>query len=460
MKRRASACCANGLIAGICGLLAACGSDGSGADTPNQSDLLGLAGGSRIGSNGVASVQDFGLVVRTWLIDDARGTTRTIEIDPNSAEANKDNAAGQAAQAGPTSPSDDEAPQRSRGATSDRPTPPRSSSDKANPNPKASNQDPANQKRYLLKPDWRAAIAAVAVAPPIEPTTVELWRTNGIELIGVPMERLSSLEAILLASGSRQDQQMRETTDWTEVCRGPDWRGSRTLALDNGPVTLSSGRMRLLMRTWLVPGANMAQQVQLDRQEATDFDTSRESAQRVSLSRDESVGAAVRVEVMPQHLEGSVQRGKSLEELLKGDTNEPGIEREGLLFRRLTMIGTLSGEVALVVVARDAGLEPIGGNDGAEQGASGGWMAQQPDRSSANGNSNGMGGVGFQGPRPSTSMRLGPSVLTDAYGDSATTIKAVPKGATGVVGDPTTTRRWIVLVFVPRAPDRYELLGN
>lgn len=350
---------------------------------------------------GVAASQDWGLVVRTWVIDDTRGTQVNVFTPDLYAEA------------GPTPPEPQANSARSR--------------DENARDANARDENQGVSTLQPLRPDWRAAIAAVAVAPPVDRATLDAWRANSIEIIGVPMERIAALESVLVKVGFRQSQDMGETPRWTQVCVGPEWQGEQRLVLDNGPVVLGPGRLRMLLRTWVVPGARALPQA------SDDVEVLMGDGGRAPVQDDEMVPGAVRVEMAPQHAEASAGR-TSLADLLKpqnADQRE-GAARAGLILSRLTAAATLNGDTALLVLASDAGLQAVGDP------TTGGWMAQKPDRV----------GTTTVGPMMPGDMRLGPAILTSA-----------PDGG-GVAGNGAgAARSWTVLILIPRAPDRYELLG-
>ena len=357
------------------------------------------------GAGGVSASQDWGLVVRTWVVDDTRGTQVNMYTpDPD-------------ARAGPT-PAADES-ERGKGAPA---------SNAPSASPRAKGEKESSPVLSPLRPDWRAAIAAVAVAPPVDQATLATWRANSIEIIGVPMERIAALESVLTKVGFRQSQDMGETPKWTEVAKGPEWQGEQRLVLDNGPVVLGAGRMRMLLRTWVVPGvASMS---------APASDVEVVSGQDAPAPDAEMVPGAVRVEMAPQHAEASAGR-TTLADLIAtkpGDTRNggsgaEGAARAGLILSRLTAAATLNGDTALLVLASDAGLQAVGDP------TTGGWMAQKPDRV----------GATTVGPMMPGDMRLGPAILTTS-----------PSGGQQGAG---SQRSWTVLILIPRAPDRYELLG-
>lgn len=417
MRLRAS----NSVLIALAGVLAACfvGCEGTprggGATDARAGAGSGGAVGAGIGA-GVAASNDWGLVVRTWIIDDTRGTQVNVRtFDPVSIEGTSPPTAG---------PTPDEA-LRGRDGREGR------GGDQSGAGPA-----PSIEVRPL-RPDWRAAIAAVAVAPPVDPATLAAWRANSIQIIGVPMERIAALESVLTKVGFRQNQDMGETPQWTQVCAGPEWDGEQRLVLDNGPVTLGPGRLRMLLRTWVVPGSRVQPRAAEDLEVLM--------ADGGSLPRDgrdtESVPGAVRVEMAPQHAEASAHR-TSLADLLKPQNDEmsgvEGAARAGMILSRLTAAATLNGDTALLVLASDAGLQAVGDP------TTGGWIAEKPDRT----------GATTVGPMMPGDMRLGPAILTSAPdGGSGGGVGGV--GGVGA-GSP---RSWTVLILIPRAPDRYELLG-
>jgi hypothetical protein len=404
------------ILIALAGVLAACfvGCEGGPKETDARAGAgSGAAVGAGVGAGlgaGVGASNDWGLVVRTWIIDDTRGTQVNVRtFDPVAIESTSPPPAG---------PTPDEA---LRGR------------DGRDGNDSGAGPAPSIDVRPL-RPDWRAAIAAVAVAPPVDPATLAAWRANSIQIIGVPMERIAALESVLTKVGFRQNQDMGETPQWTQVCAGPEWDGEQRLVLDNGPVTLGPGRLRMLLRTWVVPGSSVQPRAAEDLEVLM--------ADGGSTPRDgrdpESVPGAVRVEMAPQHAEASANR-TSLADLLKPQNDEmrgvEGAARAGMILSRLTAAATLNGDTALLVLASDAGLQAVG--DPTTGGGGGGWIAEKPDRT----------GATTVGPMMPGDMRLGPAILTSA-----------PDGGGGGVGV-GGARSWTVLILIPRAPDRYELLG-
>ncbi|MEO1007773.1 MAG: hypothetical protein AAFX79_04360 [Planctomycetota bacterium] len=86
-----------------------------------------------------------------------------------------------------------------------------------------------------------------------DPIESQLWRANGLRLLLVPLDELSSVREGLGVDRPLERTWIGEATSWTHVARGPAG-GPRTLRGDLGPIDLPAGSMALLGRLWAAPG--------------------------------------------------------------------------------------------------------------------------------------------------------------------------------------------------------------
>jgi hypothetical protein len=456
---------------------------GAGCESTGEPRDDGLPRGTPRGGSQPALAAQPGLVVRSWTIDDTRGTPLVVLPRANSGVAGEPVAGPTAAPTvAPTAgPMQVIGPDAASGG-SPRPAPASTRRRDASRGP----IDDAGAR--VLRPEWRAALAAMAVAPPVDDATLALWRANGVEILGIPVERLAVLEDILAEVGVRREQALGEAVRWIEVSRGPSWRGMRTLALDNGPVRLGPGAMRLVARTWLVPAPHAAP-VALELADprgplatgpvkpagdaAPDGARAHASAESGPDVGAESPGAqagaqanaqasAVRVELLPQHLEASRGGGVGLTEILADEPRDADIRASGVTLDRLALDATLMGDIALVLVASDAGITTVGGGASGPGDGGGGWIAQVPGRWGEGAGPLDTGG-GSAGPPVAAALRLGTGLFTSTLSEDGVGGGggggAEGRGATRVMDDPSLASAWRVLVLVPRTAGRYELLG-
>lgn len=268
----------------------------------------------------------------------------------------------------------------------------------------------------------------------ISDTQLALWKANGLRVVAVPMLELELLHNRLRTIGQSREQWFGSLPQWTPVVAGYPYRQSWTLGLDNGPIELPAGNLRLLCRGWLVP---------------------REPD--LSQSTTPAMAAAMNIELLPQHEEAASRRN-TLKETYRLEA-KPTIENSGLLFPRLALTIESLGQDALIIVPEDPATD---------------WKPLPPaqprvldvppapsptaDRP--------------QPPQPidaqdSASPEINPSPLATALSSAA------PVGvSTGPVPSKTPTlgeamlcdiggvglARRVVIVLVPRVPESYELI--
>lgn len=238
-----------------------------------------------------------------------------------------------------------------------------------------------------------------AFGPPTAapPAAVELWRKNGFRVLEVPVDRLEELRESLPTIGPRHREWLGLLPEWVEVVKGAQLEPDRPVELDSGAVRLGPGRLRLVSRCWAMPS--------------------------VGAQPDGSAtGAVLKLEIMPELEMREPGGAETLARLLESPEAQPRAGLRGIAFDRLLLGMVCSGSSAIVIVPEDPGLD---------------WAAERAARPERAGE--GAAGVTF-GPRAPTVPTLGELMLTSL---------ALPES----VGDAR-----IVVVLVPRVPERFELL--
>jgi hypothetical protein len=159
-----------------------------------------------------------------------------------------------------------------------------------------------------------------ARATPFRDETLALWQRNGVRVVAVPVRDLPAARSRLHTRGPIREQHFGQLTRWTAISRGTPWRGVATMVLDNGPLALKSGAMRLLVRCWAAPGLG-----------------------------DELGLAGLRLEIVPQHEESDPDSSGALRSSLGLDAATPREER-GMMFTRLTASGVSRAGDAVVLI--------------------------------------------------------------------------------------------------------------
>ena len=159
----------------------------------------------------------------------------------------------------------------------------------------------------------------------------ELWASNGLRLVSVPLSRVGEIQSALGSPGAIQRQWLGEHPEWMELVRGPQ-SPRQVVRLDSGLMTLDVGRLRLLGRCWVSP--------------------------RLPRSGAEPL-AEVRVDLAVQH-QGPV-RSRSLRELVDRPQRTP-IEEAGVVFSRFVLELGLGGDEALLIVPERPEADWSGGS--------------------------------------------------------------------------------------------------
>ena len=220
---------------------------------------------------------------------------------------------------------------------------------------------------------------------PVLTQQADLWRRIGLRLVAVPIEDLELVRSKLRMAGPMNRQWLGQLPQWTPTVDGVRERGGRTLSLPEGPLNIGPGTLRLLTRAWTGPG---------------------------ELASD-SVTAALRVDVVPQHQEPD--QLSDLQRAARGlPPRRPTLD-SGLIFSRFALSFTMDPTSALLVVPESPEAN---------------WADSSPSTSPAP--------AGPPLPRPPT---LGEAMLSDAEFKGEGRIK-------------------LVVVLIPRVPHEYHLLPS
>lgn len=88
---------------------------------------------------------------------------------------------------------------------------------------------------------------------PIDAATARAWRGCGLRIVPVPAADVDRLQRSLNVVGAMENRWLGEVTQWMEVAHSPEISLPLTMRLDNGPITVSEGTLRLLLRAWIAP---------------------------------------------------------------------------------------------------------------------------------------------------------------------------------------------------------------
>lgn len=246
-----------------------------------------------------------------------------------------------------------------------------------------------------------AALAKYATSDgsEIDGATRDLWWSNGLRIIAIPVEDVERVKRRLDVGAVGHVQWLGLLPTWTQLVIGPGFDGRRAINMDSGAggrVVLDGGKLRLLARCWSAPGENGR--------------------------------PALRLELMPQHVERDAAKRKELAAL---ESKPWTIEDEGLLFTRLRAGWSADGRTAFLIVPESPGTDWEKVSERSERSAA----AREREENIASATRVGP----FEGSIPS----VGEAMLTSALSD--------PEGRIG---------KRIVIVVVPRMPETYELIAE
>jgi len=109
---------------------------------------------------------------------------------------------------------------------------------------------------WVVDDGWGAlapTLAGVSESVPLPEATAQLWAANGFRLIAVPVEHLEPVQHALPMVGPGRVQRLGPIAEWTEVLPGHRFRGGERLVLHGASFQAPRGRLRLLARAWARP---------------------------------------------------------------------------------------------------------------------------------------------------------------------------------------------------------------
>lgn len=233
----------------------------------------------------------------------------------------------------------------------------------------------------------------------VDEATRSLWWSNGLRVLAIPLDDLARVKTRLDVGAVGHVQWLGLLPTWTQLVVGPEFRGRRAINLDSGEagrVVLDGGKMRLLGRCWTAPAGDGK--------------------------------PTLRLELMPQHVEPDAAKRREMAAI---ESRPWGIEDEGLAFTRLIAGWSTRGDVAYLIVPEAPETDWQKVAERSEQSAA----AREREANIASATRVGP----FEGSIPS----VGEAMLTSALSD--------PEGRIG---------KRIVIVLVPRLPEKYELIAE
>lgn len=188
------------------------------------------------------------------------------------------------------------------------------------------------------------------------PEVTAPWTRQGLQLLIVDASQLGPLLETIRITGPLQQQRLNELPRWTAIHSGPESILPMILELDDGPVQLAAGELRLLARAYIVPGAP---------------------------ADDGALRASMQLELAVQHLDTTLRADDSIDLAARARVSTLD---EGPTFPSMNLQAQLSQGQALLII-------PIDGTT--EQDAS--TAPPEPQ----------------VGPLPPTFPRIGEALLTD-----------------------------------------------
>lgn len=294
---------------------------------------------------------------------------------------------------------------------------------------------------------------SVSGAGGLSPESVAFLESHGLYLLEVPVADLEQLRVSLGAPPRHVNQWLGQAVVWTEAASGPDQPRGQTIALDAERLRLGPGRLRLLARAWISPAAGVA---------------------GGAAARSGGGGGVMTIELLPQHDEEG--RPRSRDSLLAPASI--AATDEGMLFTRLlirlaartsdkafVLVGLPSrskiGELAKAAPASGELRAITDGEAGAAPGV--GQVVRQPPGAAPSvayetetGEPDAGGPlIGPVGPPAAQLPTLGEAMLSPPVW---VTPRRRETETDADVRPVQTTPRRLVVVFLPRVPERVNLL--
>lgn len=303
----------------------------------------------------------------------------------------------------------------------------------------------------------RESASGLGGAGGLSPESVAFLQSHGLYLLEVPVADLEQLRVSLGAPPRHVNQWLGQAVVWTEAVSGPDQPRGQTIALDAERLRLGPGRLRLLARAWISPAPGSP------------------GASPRTGADGGAGGGVMTIELLPQHDEEGRPRSR---EALLAPASIASTD-EGMLFTRLLVrLAARSSDKAFVLVGlpsrsditelakavpQTGELRAItDGEAGAAPGV-GQVVRQAPGGGPSVAYETGAGGaessaptIGPVGPPAAQLPTLGEAMLSPPVW---VTPRRTEQGPAAADARPVqTTPRRLVAVFLPRVPERVNLL--
>ncbi|MCC6660178.1 MAG: hypothetical protein IT437_04760 [Phycisphaerales bacterium] len=162
---------------------------------------------------------------------------------------------------------------------------------------------------------------------PLPDADIQRLRRGGLRVVSVPLDDLAGLQARLPTIGAVQHQWLGQVPAWTDVVSGPPRPDRTTVDVGDGLLALEPGRLRMLLRCWVVPDPDT---------EGTAWPA-----------------GAVHIELAPQH----VPDARHARPTLSAKHAVPAPEDQGLVLGRFAASFTMKGGHAILLVPESAAAD-------------------------------------------------------------------------------------------------------
>jgi len=275
---------------------------------------------------------------------------------------------------------------------------------------------------------------------PGDAETMELWRANGLRMVAVPLDEIAGLRARLRVVGATNRQWVGLAPRWVDAVTGPG-TGPRTITMHDGHLELPAGRLRLLVRSWVVPVP----------------------------PENDSGEAALRVELVPQHQEAAHVAARA-DPLLLTPEKRP-TEAQGLVFARLRAALRFArgenGPYAVVLVPEDPDVRweaPSGVSAEATPPVGEAVPPPAPGEVARTGSGTGAPNPppalpAAPAPAPGPARPPGPpSPAIPSLGEAMLLARTERRGDTAGAPEERTLRA--IVILIPHVPARFTVLGR
>jgi len=246
--------------------------------------------------------------------------------------------------------------------------------------------------------------------PAFAENKIDLWKRNGLRVVAVPLTELDSLRESLPTIGPIHRSWLGLLPEWVELVGGTRLNHEQAVRFDSDQSHLGPGQLQLAARCWIEP------KITIKEKSKTDLEQS-------PTPTDAPPRAQLHIEIMPQLKMPRTEERALLERLAQGDSIAPASGRDTITFDRLTLPLPADGSHAFLIVAENPSAD---------------WFAPASPRPES-----------VLAPSPHHAM-IGPTFPpVPTIGDLLLTNRIQPNA----VNDAR-----VVLILIPRVPERFELL--